>query len=150
MLWTGEVVSVSRQRRQLQALFALTYLVVAVLLAAAGFLIVVGDSQVALWLLGAFGLPSAAIRVYGGVMAGGATLLLWRTLSAWRRKRVVSARAVRWCTAPFVLHIAGTIAFSTFVDGNVGGWLASSIYLLAYILLNAFAMLNPIVSKLMK
>jgi hypothetical protein len=150
MIWTGEITSVSKQRRQLQALFALTYLSVATLLAAAGMLIVAGDSQVALWLLGSFALPGAAIRIYGGVMSGGAILLLWRTLVSWRRKRVVSPRAVRWCTAPFVLHIAGTVAYSVFADGNVGSWLAATIYLVAYVLLNAFAMLNPLVSKLMK
>lgn len=151
MLWTGEIVSVSHTRRRLQALFALTYAIVALLLGVAGIMIALGDSQVARWFLSSFSLPlHPGVSVYGGLMTVGALCLVWRTWAAWRRKSIVSLRAVRWCTLPFVVHIIGTVLYSTFANASVGGWLATSIYVLAYILLNALAMLNPLVNRLMR
>lgn len=149
MQWTGEIVSVSQSRRRLQLLFALTYMMVGLLLATAGMLIVMGDSQVALWFLSAFGLPHAAIRIYGGLMAGGAALLLSRVLVAWRQMRVVSPRVVRWTTFPFLVHVVGTVAYSV-AEGGIGSWLASMIYFLTFVLLNAFAVINPLVNRLMR
>lgn len=149
MIWTGEAAEPGHTRKQLYQVLAYTYMAFGLLIAIAGGIVMTGQSLTARHIAGLMGAPVRETAViYGLMIVIGGGVLFFAAGRAWRRRQIVSPTLYRTTTFALLLHIVLTAIYAA--GGSIGGWLAVSIYTIAYIAVSVVGLLGQLTDRLMR